>query len=155
VVANLEETRGDRRGGRALAQRRSGVHRRNGSKIVLLSVPRLLPHSNKPQCGTTEVTGVSMAIPAVWPRRNGYRHGDKPPSRPYLLPCEIFYLPVDIHYVPDTNHGDWCESGHADHRRRGGLNPGIFRYCTIRELFRAPDSMVCSALFSDFCVKTC
>jgi hypothetical protein len=127
VAANFEETCGGRKGGRALAQRRRGVHRRNGSKIIVLSVPRLLPHSNKPRCGTTEVTGVSTAISAVRPRRNGYRHGNKPPPRPYLLPCEIFYLPVDIHYVLGTNHGDRRESRRVDHRRQGGLNPGIFQ----------------------------
>jgi hypothetical protein len=126
VATNLKKTRDDRRGGRALAQRIHGVHRRNGSKIVLLIVPRLLSHSNKPRRGTTEVTGVSTATPAVRPRRNGYRHGDKPPPRPHLLPREIFYLPVDIHCVPGTNHGDQRESGRVDHRRRGGLNPGIF-----------------------------
>jgi hypothetical protein len=149
VVANLEETRGGRRGGRALAQRRCGIHRRNGSKIVLLSVPWLLPHSNKPRRGTTEVTGVSTIIPAVRPRRNGYRRGDKPPPRPHLLPCEIFYLPVDIHCVPGTNPGARITGGEGD------WTQGYFYYCAIGESFRAPDSTVCSALISNFCVKTC
>jgi hypothetical protein len=126
VAANLEETHGGRRGRSALAQRIRGVHQRNGSKVVLLSVLRLLPHSNKPQRGTTEVTGVSTAISVVLPRRNSYKCGDKPPPRPHLLPCKIFYLPVDIHCVPGTNHGNRRESERADHRRRGGLNPGIF-----------------------------
>jgi hypothetical protein len=93
VAANLEETCGDRRGGRALAQRTRGVHRRNVSTIVLLSVPRSLPHSNKPRRGTTEVTGVSMATPAVRPRRNGYRRGDKPLLRPNPRPRAIFLPP--------------------------------------------------------------
>jgi hypothetical protein len=65
VAANLKKTRSGPRGGRALAQRIHGVHQRNGSKIVLLSVPRLLLHSNKPRRGTIEVTGVSTAILAV------------------------------------------------------------------------------------------
>jgi hypothetical protein len=111
VAANLEETRDGRRGGRALAQKNHGIHRCNGSTIVLLSVPRSLPHSNKPRRGTIEVTGASTTTLAVRPRRNGYRRGDKPPSRPHLLPREIFYLPVDIHCVPGTNHGDRRESG--------------------------------------------
>jgi hypothetical protein len=54
-----------------------GVHRCNGSGIILLKVPRWLPHSNKLRRGATEVTGASMATLAVRPRRNGYRHGDK------------------------------------------------------------------------------
>jgi hypothetical protein len=54
-----------------------GVHRCNGSRIILLRVPRLLPHSNKVRCGATEVTGASMTTLVVRPRRNGYRHGDK------------------------------------------------------------------------------
>ena len=54
-----------------------GVHRCNGSRIILLRVPRLLPHSNKLWHGATEVSGASMATLAVRPRRNGYRHGDK------------------------------------------------------------------------------
>jgi hypothetical protein len=41
-------------------------------------------------------------------------------------PARSFYLPVNIHCVPNTNHGDRRESGCADHRRRGGLNLGIF-----------------------------
>jgi hypothetical protein len=93
VAANLKETHGGRRGGRALAQWIRGVHRRNGSTIVLLSAPQSLPHSNKPRCGTTEVTGVSTATPAVWPRRNGYRRGDKPLPRPNPCPRAIFLLP--------------------------------------------------------------
>ena len=54
-----------------------GVHRCNGARIILLRVPRLLPHSNKLRRGATEVTGASTATLAVRPRRNGYRHGDK------------------------------------------------------------------------------
>jgi hypothetical protein len=53
------------------------VHRCNGSRIILLRVPRLLPHSNKLWRGTTEVTGASTTTLAVRPRHNGYRHGDK------------------------------------------------------------------------------
>jgi hypothetical protein len=90
VAANLKEMCSGRRGGRALAQRIRGVHRCNSSTIVLLSVPQSLPHSNKPQRGTTEVTGVSTATPAVRPRRNGYRRGDKPLLRPNPRPRAIF-----------------------------------------------------------------
>jgi hypothetical protein len=54
-----------------------GVHRCKGSRIILLRVPRLLPHSNKLRRGATEVTGASTTMLAVRPRRNGYRHGDK------------------------------------------------------------------------------
>jgi hypothetical protein len=89
----LKETHGGRRGGRALAQIICGVHRRNGSTIVLLSAPQSLPHSNKPRHGITEVTGVSTVTPAVRPRRNGYRRGDKPLPRPNPRPCVIFLHP--------------------------------------------------------------
>jgi hypothetical protein len=41
-------------------------------------------------------------------------------------PARSFDLPVNIHGVPSTNHGDQRESGCMDHRRRGGLNLGIF-----------------------------
>jgi hypothetical protein len=54
-----------------------GVLRCNGSRIILLRVPRVQPHSNKLRRGATEVTGASTATLAVRPRRNGYRHGDK------------------------------------------------------------------------------
>jgi hypothetical protein len=81
VVANLEKTRGGRRGGRILAQRIRGVHRCNGSKVVLLSVPRLLPHTNKPWRGTTEVTGVSTAT-----RRSGHVA---------TATCAVISLPCD------------------------------------------------------------
>jgi hypothetical protein len=102
VAANLEETRGGRRGGRALAQRIRGIHRRNGSTIVLLSVPHSLTHSNKPWRGTTEVTGVSTATPVVQPRHNGYRHSDKPLPRPNPRPCAIFLPPRE--YPPRAKH---------------------------------------------------
>ena len=36
-----------------------GVHRGNGSTIAILSVPRLLPHSNKPRHGIPEENGDS------------------------------------------------------------------------------------------------
>jgi hypothetical protein len=36
-----------------------GVHRCNGSTIVILSVPRLLPHSNEPRRGIPEENGDS------------------------------------------------------------------------------------------------
>ena len=36
-----------------------GVHRCNDSTIVILSVPRLLPHSNEPWCGISEENGDS------------------------------------------------------------------------------------------------
>jgi hypothetical protein len=93
VAANLKETRGGRRKGRALAQRICGVHRCNGSTIVLLSAPWSLSHSNKPQHGTTEVTGVSTVTPVVRPRRNGYRRGDKPLLWPNPRPRAIFLPP--------------------------------------------------------------
>jgi hypothetical protein len=110
--------------------RNRGVHRCSGSERVSLSVPRLLPHSEESRRGIIEITRVSTTTPAVRPRRNGYRHGDKLPLRPHLLPRKIFYLLVDIHCVPDTNYGNRRKSGRADHRRRGGLNPGIFQ-CTV------------------------
>jgi hypothetical protein len=54
-----------------------GVHRCNGARIILLRVPQLLQRSNKLWRGATRVTGASTATLAVWPRRDGYRHGDK------------------------------------------------------------------------------
>jgi hypothetical protein len=35
-------------------------------------------------------------------------------------PARSFYLPVDIHYVPSTNHDDQCESGHKVTNGEGG-----------------------------------
>jgi hypothetical protein len=84
MAANLKATCGGRRGGRALVQRICGVHRHNGSMIVLLSAP---------QRGTTEFTGVSTVTLVVRPRRNGCRHGDKPLPRPNPRPCAIFLPP--------------------------------------------------------------
>jgi hypothetical protein len=110
--------------------RNRGVHRFSCSERVSLSVPRLLPCSEESLRGIIEIAGVSTTTPAVRPRRNGYMHGDKLPLRPHLLPHKIFYLPVDIHCVPDTNHGDRRKSRCADYMRRGGLNPGIFQ-CTV------------------------
>jgi hypothetical protein len=107
--------------------RNRGVHRCSGSERVSLSVPRLLPRSEESRHGIIEVAGVSTTTLSVWPRRNDYRHGDKLPLRPHLLPRKIFYLPEDIHCVPITNHGDQRKSECADHRRRGGLNPEIFQ----------------------------
>jgi hypothetical protein len=89
-LVNWSWRSGGRRGGRALASRIRGVHWRNGSMIVLLSVPRLLPHSNKPRRGATEVTGVSTTTLVVWPRRNGYRRGDKLQSTIKSTPFLIF-----------------------------------------------------------------
>jgi hypothetical protein len=110
--------------------RNRGVHRCSGLERVSLSVLRLLPRSEESRRGINEVAGVSTTTPAVRPHRNSYRHGDKLPLRPHLLPREIFYLPVDIHCVPSTNHGDRRDSGRVDHRWRGGLNPRIFQ-CTV------------------------
>jgi hypothetical protein len=112
--------------GRGHWWRNRGVHRCIGSERVSSIVPRLLPRSKESRCGITEVAGVSTTTLAVRPCRNGYRHGDKLPLRPYLPPREIFHLPVNIHSVPGTNPDDRRKSERADHRRRGGLNPRIF-----------------------------
>jgi hypothetical protein len=115
-----------------------GVHRCSGSERVSSSVPRLQPRSKESRCGIIEVAGVSTTTPAVRPRRNGYRHSDKLPLRPYLPPHEIFHLPVNTHSVPGTNPGDRRKSGRADHRRRGGLNPGIFQWhCTMENMIQS------------------
>jgi hypothetical protein len=124
--------------GRGHWWRNRGVHRRSGSERVSSSVPRLLPRSKEPWRGITKVAGVSTMTPAVWPHHNGYRHGDKLPLRPYLPPREIFHLPVNIHSVPGTNPGDRRKSERVDHRRRGGLNPGIFQWhCTMEDLIQS------------------
>ena len=107
-----------------------GTHWCNSSKIVVLSVPWLVPHSNEPRRGITEVTGVSTATPAVRPCRTATGTVISFCRDQIRAPAIFFYLPVDIHCVPSTNHGDRRESGHADHQRRGGLNPGIFQ-CTV------------------------
>jgi hypothetical protein len=117
--------------------RNRGVHRCSGSERVSLSVTRLLPRREGSRRGIIEVTRVSTTTPAVRPRRKDYRHGDKLPLRPYLPLCEIFHVPVNIHSVPDMNPSDRHKSGRADHRRRGGLNPGIFQWhCTIEDLIQ-------------------
>jgi hypothetical protein len=46
-----------------------GVHWCRGSEIVILGVPRLLPHSKESRRGITKVTGVYTTTPAVRPRR--------------------------------------------------------------------------------------
>jgi hypothetical protein len=126
------------REGRCHWCRNCGVHQCSGSERVSSSVPRLLPRSKESRRGIIEVAGVSTMTPAVRPRRNGYRHGDKLPLRPYLPPREIFQLPVNIHSAPDTNPGDRRKSGRVDHRRRGGLNPGIFQWhCTTENLIQS------------------
>jgi hypothetical protein len=148
VATNLEKTRGGRRGGRALAHRRRGVHQRNGSKVVLLSVPRLLPRSNKPRRGTTEVTGVSTAT-----RRCGHvatatgavislpRDHICSPARSFTSPWISTAFQTRI-TATGANPGTRIISGEGD------WTQGYFCYCTIRESFRAPDSMVCSALIN-------
>jgi hypothetical protein len=155
VEANLEKTRGDRRGGRVLAQRIRGVHRSNGSKVVLLSVPRLLPHSNKPRRGTTEVIGVSTAT-----RRSGHVATDT--GAVISLPCDHICSPARSFTSPwistvcqaritatSTNPGTRITGGEGD------WTQGYFCYCTITESFRASDITVCSTLISDFCVRMC
>jgi hypothetical protein len=87
-----------------------GVHRCNSSKIVIMSVPRLLPRSNEPRRGVTEVTGVSTATPAVRPRRTATGTVVSFCREPIRVPTRSFYLPVNIHCVPSTNHGDRRES---------------------------------------------
>jgi hypothetical protein len=150
VAANLKERRGGRRGGRAMAQRIRGVHRCNGSTIVLLSAPRSLPHSNKPRRGTTEVTRVSTATPAVRPRRNGYMRGDKPLSRPNPRPRAIFLPPREYPRRAKNEsrrparitggEGDWIL--------------GYFRYCTIRGCFSCSDRAFHSAICFRFYIVT-
>jgi hypothetical protein len=103
-----------------------GVHRCNGSRIVILSVRRLLPHSSEPRCGITEVTRVSTATPVVRSRRTATGAVISFRRNQIHAPARSFYLPVDIHCVPSTNHGDQRESECAGHRRRGGLIPEIF-----------------------------
>jgi hypothetical protein len=56
-----------------------GVHRCNGSMIAILSVPRLLPHSNEPRRGILEENGDSrdngraaMSPVQVGKRQSGY-----------------------------------------------------------------------------------
>jgi hypothetical protein len=111
VVANLEKTCGDRRGGRILAQRIRGVHRRNGSKVVLLSVPRLLPHSNKPWHGTTEVNGVSTAT-----RRSG--HVATAIGAVISLPCDHICSPARSFTSP------WISTTCEARITATGANPG-------------------------------
>jgi hypothetical protein len=103
-----------------------GVYRCNGSRIVILSVPRLLPHNSEPRRGITEVTGVSTATPADRPRRTATGVVISFRLDQIHSPARSFYLPVDIHCLPRTNHDDWHESERAGYRRRGGLNPEIF-----------------------------
>jgi hypothetical protein len=87
-----------------------GTRRCNGSKEVNLGVPRLLPCGKELRRGISKVAGVSTTTPAVRPRRTATGAGDKIPPRPNPLTREIFYLPVDIHCMPSTNHGDRRES---------------------------------------------
>jgi hypothetical protein len=122
---NLAWHGGGRREGRALWLNR-GIHRCNGLRIVILSVPRLLPHSSEARHGITEVTGVSTATPAVRPCRTATGAVISFRRDQIRAPTRSFYLPEDIHCVTSTNHGDRCESERAGHRRRGGLIHEIF-----------------------------
>ena len=55
-----------------------GVHRCNGSTIAILSVPRLLPHSNEPRRGIPEENGDSRVngCAATSPAQVGKRQSD-------------------------------------------------------------------------------
>jgi hypothetical protein len=55
-----------------------GVHRGNGSTIAILSVPRLLEHSNEPQRGIPEENGDSRGNgrAATSPAQVGKRRSD-------------------------------------------------------------------------------
>jgi hypothetical protein len=131
--------------GRGHWWRNRGVHRCSGSERVSSSVSRLLPRSKESQHGIIEIAGVSTTTPAVRPRRNGYKHDDKLPPRPYLPPREIFHLPVNIHSVPGTNPGDRRKSGRADHWRRGAMYQRYSGYCTMR----TPIQILCPANLQD------
>jgi hypothetical protein len=82
------------------------IHRCNSSKILILIVPRLLPYSNEPRRGITEVTRVSTATPAVRPRRTATGTVISFCRDQIRAPARSFYFPVDIYCVPGTNHGD-------------------------------------------------
>jgi hypothetical protein len=132
-----------------------GVHRCNGSRIILLRVPRLLPRSNKLRRGATEVIGASTATLAVWPRRNGYRHGDRLQSAIKSIPPWDF-LPSRGYPLRAKHESRWP----AQIRTHGSPAASLLSWqsnpVTVpsRILFSWSDRALLRAICAKFCVVT-
>jgi hypothetical protein len=132
-----------------------GVHGCNSSRIILLRVPWLLPHSNKLRRGATEVTRASTATLVVRPHRNSYRHGDKLQSAIKSIP------PWDL--LPSRGYP--LRAKHESRRpaqiqTRGSPAASLLSWQSDRDtvpsriLFSWSDRALLRAICAKFCVVT-
>jgi hypothetical protein len=81
--------------------------------------------------------------------RPGRNSGLSSSTMRYFLPLRVICTPQSTNRNDDEDHG-------ARSPVARGSEPRIFfSYCTMGNLFRAPDRQNCSAQISDFRVRTC